>query len=96
MCAYFPVKHVRLSEPSMNIAYNLHREYYARGLPHMVVVSCPSIRVCSAGHKPVSPAQDIPIRALEHSVASRHILLTCEKSLGHLYLKDTCEKTSRT
>ncbi|ELT92184.1 hypothetical protein CAPTEDRAFT_228271 [Capitella teleta] len=84
-CAFLPLKPLRLSHPSVNIAHSVHQEYKENGLPPTAVISCPRIRVCSAGHKPISPVMDIPIRSLEHSVAGEKLPWSLKLSNASLY-----------
>ena len=64
-------RHVTLTDPSLIIPQNILTVYTDGKLPPTLVVNCPAVRVFSAGHKSISPLQEIPIKALEHSVAGK-------------------------
>ena len=75
MCLFLPKTHLQLPDPSVNIPQNLHRLARSRSLPDTVVVCLPHITIQSAGHKPVSPLQEVPISSMEGSLVGNDYLL---------------------
>ncbi len=68
-CIFLPSKHITLSEPTANIPFNIRQCFHQHKLPSTLVIVCPSVCVHSAGHKRIDVTQEIPIKALEHSVS---------------------------
>ena len=80
MCLFLPKTHLQLPDPSVNIPQNLHRLARSRSLPDTVVVCLPHVTIQSAGHKPVSPLQEIPISSMDGSLVGK-IQIYCH--VGH-------------
>ena len=73
---FFPSRHVRLPEPTLNIPVNLHGLHRSGNLPDTLVLCLPQLRASSAAHKTIPALQEIPIRALEHSTAGQSLSTT--------------------
>ena len=83
---FLPERHVSLNEPSVDIPVNMKVALICGSLPDTMVVSLPTVTVSCTGHKPISPVQEIPIKALEQSLAGKLFILCFNYSIVIYYL----------
>ena len=76
LSVFLPENHISLSEPSMDIPGNLRRVMLSGSLPDMVIMSLPALKIHCSGHRTVSASQEIPIKAMEQSLAGTPLCTT--------------------
>ena len=64
--------------PSASIGSMFSDLFIQRSLPDTLVVCCPAVYISSAGRKKSEEGHgEIPIKSLDHSIASKCVILTC-------------------
>lgn len=80
---FLPKLHLEIAEPSTNIIGNFQAMARSRSLSDMLVVCFPRVLVQSAGLKPMSAVQDIPITRTEGSLVG-NMIFTSICSIKHV------------
>jgi len=74
-CVVLPTYHIKTTDSALiDPLLAMHDIFTARQVPDSMIVCTPELTVYSSGHMHADTVADIPVKTVEHSIASKEFL----------------------